>query len=251
MTPGSDGSTRPTASSAAARSEARQEVPLPSLKRMRRKVTRSRPFLDLVGFVSWCVMAGLARTVRLTWKVDPEYEGLDADRVLYAFWHGRQFLLIWGFRGRGVVTLVEKSWAGEVQRRVMGRFGYRFVRGSSKRRPAEALVRLVRTLRERGPGTLAVDGPKGPVHRAKPGIVHLARTLDWPIVPVSASSSTALSIRETWCRYLLPAPFARGVIVVGAPIRPDEGFDTTDLDRRLDEVTAEADRLAGRRERCV
>ncbi|MBD3366976.1 MAG: DUF374 domain-containing protein [Candidatus Eisenbacteria bacterium] len=192
-------------------------------------------------------MAGLARSVRLSWSIAPAYGREDPERVLYAFWHGRQFLLIWGFRGRGVVTLVEKSWAGEIQRRVMGRFGYRFVRGSSKRRPAEALVRLVRTLRKRGPGTLAVDGPKGPVHRSKAGILHLSRTLGWPIVPVAASSSRALFIRETWCRYLLPVPFSRGVIVVGEPIRPGEGFETTDLDRTLNAATAEADRLAGRR----
>jgi len=191
-------------------------------------------------------MAALARSVRLTWRVDPWYEREDPERVLYAFWHGRQFLLIWGFRARGVVTLVERSWAGEIQRRVMGRFGYRFVRGSSKRRPARALVRLVRTLRKQGPGTLAVDGPKGPVHRTKPGILHLSRTLGWPIIPVSASSSHAVFIRETWCRYLLPAPFARGVIVVGKPIRPDESFGPEDLDRILNDITAEADRLSGR-----
>jgi lysophospholipid acyltransferase (LPLAT)-like uncharacterized protein len=191
-------------------------------------------------------MAALARSVRTTWSIDPGYEREDPERVLYAFWHGRQFLLIWGFRGRGVVTLVDESWAGEVQRRVMGRFGYRFVRGSSKRRPAEALVRLVRTLRRQGPGTLAVDGPKGPVHRSKPGILHLARTLDWPIVPVASSARRALLIRETWCRYLLPAPLSRAAIVVGAPVRPDEGFSTEDLDAILADVTSRADRLAGR-----
>jgi len=200
----------------------------------------------VLGFLAWCVIAALGSTLRLTWQIDSEADRVDPERAVYAFWHGRQFLLMWAYRGRGFVTLVERSWAGEIQRRVIGRFGYRSARGSSKRRGAEALVRMLRMLRERGPGTLAVDGPTGPVHRSKPGIIHLARTLDWPIIPVGASSRPALFIRETWCRYLLPVPFARGVIVFGAPIRPDEEFGTSDLDRALNDATERADRLAGR-----
>jgi lysophospholipid acyltransferase (LPLAT)-like uncharacterized protein len=226
-----------------------QRAPHSRLRRVRRRITRSGWFLDGVAFVAAAFIALYARTLRVRYSSHPEVEKLDRDRVLYGFWHGRQFLLVAGFRHSGIVVLTSVSWAGEIQARVLRRLGYVPVRGSSRRGAARGLYNMKKMLEEGRPAAFALDGPSGPLHRSKPGILFLARKLGRPIVPVAATAQTAWIVRSTWCRYLLPLPFARCSVSFGRPLWEalDESFTTADLDHVMTEWTGEADRAVGRR----
>jgi lysophospholipid acyltransferase (LPLAT)-like uncharacterized protein len=76
---------------------------------------------------------------------------------------------------------------------------------------------------------VTVDGPKGPKYLVKPGVVFIARQMGLPILPVTFASS-ANWIADNWDRTILPKPFSRMRIVVGAPI---------DVPRRMDAVATE------------
>ncbi len=148
----------------------------------------------------------------------PERLRSEGKNFIYAFWHGRQFLLFHFHRDSGAVIPSSESRDGEIQAGILNRFGFGVVRGSSKRKGERALLGLVESLRRGKDVGLAVDGPRGPIHEVKEGVVYLAGKLSKPIVPVSTSAGRFWTLEKAWDNYLLPKPFTRGVIVYGNPI---------------------------------
>jgi len=190
-----------------------------------------------------------SRTLRIETDVHPEAEALERNKAVYAFWHGRQFLLIPSFRGQGIVLMTSVSWAGRIQTRIMESLGYSVVRGSSKRKGVRAMVDMKHAVESGGAAAFAVDGPSGPARRSKPGVLYLAHKLGYPIVPAATSARPGWGIRRTWCLYLVPAPFSRGVVMLGRPLHAaaDGTLEAEELDRVLDELTDAADARLGRR----
>ena len=114
------------------------------------------------------------------------------NNIIYAFWHGRQFLLLYNHRKQGIVLPSSESRDGEIQAGILKRFGYGVVRGSSKRKGDRAALALVDALRKGKNIALAVDGPRGPLYEVKQGVTYLAGKLDKVIVPVSTSAKAVL-----------------------------------------------------------
>ncbi len=177
-----------------------------------------------------------------------------AGPVAYAFFHGRQNLLIIHMRRarRRLVLMTGVNYLGEVQSRLLASLGFSIVRGSSTRGGMRALAGMVRDMRGGRDSALAVDGPRGPHHEVKPGVLFLAKKLSVPIVPFTSSACPAWIHRRAWDRYLLPLPFARGVVVFGEPWDPGPDLsppamarDAEELRRRLEALDEEADRAVG------
>lgn len=141
-----------------------------------------------------------------------------------AFWHGDQLPLL-GQRPPGrLVAPVSLSADGRLQARILARLGVEHVSGSSSRGGARALLGLARALNKRSALALvAVDGPRGPRGVAKPGAVFLAQRLEVPIWPVGVAVRRGRRLRRAWDRYLLPLPFTRVVVHIGAPWSPPAG----------------------------
>ena len=63
-----------------------------------------------------------------------------------------------------------------------------------------------------------MDGPRGPLHRVKPGAILAAQQSGAALVPITARASRAWVFERAWDRYQLPKPFARVEIVRAAAI---------------------------------
>jgi len=61
------------------------------------------------------------------------------------------------------------------------------------------------------------DGPDGPSHRPKDGVLFIARKSSAPIVPVAAYTATAFRIPR-WDRYVVPLPYSRIAVAAGEPL---------------------------------
>lgn len=175
----------------------------------------------------------------------PDITDDDMKRALFAFWHGRQFLLVPFFSHLNLSILAELSWVGEIQARVLKRFGYGLVRGSTKRKPVRVLLQMKAVAESGSTLALAVDGPRGPIHISKPGIIFLAQKLAHPIVPISVSAERAWYVKNTWDRYMLPLPFSTCLIAFDKPIRPGDGYLSTDLDKQLLRWQERCERICG------
>jgi hypothetical protein len=174
----------------------------------------------ILSFIGWAMMSLWSSTVRIRFVDRDIPEGLRAQgrNIIYAFWHGRQFLLFYVYRKTGIVIPASESRDGEIQAGIIGRFGLGVVRGSSKRKGAQALLGLVDALRSGKDIAIAVDGPRGPVYEVKQGITYIAGKLSIPIVPLSVAAKRAWVLEKIWDKYLLPVPFTECVILYGEPI---------------------------------
>jgi lysophospholipid acyltransferase (LPLAT)-like uncharacterized protein len=149
-----------------------------------------------------------------------------------------------------LITMISRSRDGDLATEVARRFGVIPVRGSSSRGGAPAILQFRNAVREQqaaGAPVAAIhllDGPRGPRHASKPGVVSLARHNDALIVPVLTGAQPCRYARS-WDRHAIPLPFARCSLRFGEAIDPaasdeaEAGMTPEELDRRLRELALE------------
>jgi lysophospholipid acyltransferase (LPLAT)-like uncharacterized protein len=206
----------------------------------------------ILSLLGWSIISLWSRTLRIRFVNRDIPEGLQrtGTNFIYAFWHGRQFLLFHTHRDSHVVIPASESRDGEIQAGILRRFGFDVVRGSSKRKGDRALLGLVDALRNGKSVALAVDGPRGPIYEVKQGVTYLAGKLSKPIVPVIMGARRAWVLGKIWDQYLLPRPFSQCVVLYGSPITV-HGTSVEELEQKRQELAAalnrtmeEADRQA-------
>ncbi|HMR08074.1 MAG TPA: lysophospholipid acyltransferase family protein [Polyangiaceae bacterium] len=199
----------------------------------------------MLRFALGLVVGLVVRLWALTWRVRVVGSLGDAPRArVFAFWHGRQMVLLAAPRTRPAVALVSLSKDGQLQHGVQRMLGVRSVRGSSSRGGATALRALVRALKRQGADVLmAVDGPRGPARQAKAGAVRAALRSGALLVPVGSWARRAVVLRGSWDQFVVPLPFTHVVIAIG----PAMDVGATEVDRRrLDRAISAQDRRARR-----
>lgn len=193
-------------------------------------------------------LGGLSR-VRVLHPEREEEVLSDHQSVIYAFWHGRLFLLAARLRDRRAGVLISLSEDGDLMARAAERLGFHPVRGSSSRGGREGLRDLEAVLAGGRSVGLTPDGPRGPRHRAQMGAVALAARSGKPILPLSSASRSAWRLRS-WDRFQIPRPGTRAVIAFGEPLRvppePDLEPWRARLERALIDLEHEADAAVGR-----
>lgn len=65
------------------------------------------------------------------------------------------------------------------------------------------------------------DGPRGPRHTVKPGIIAAAQESGCPIIPFRWSSSSSFRL-SSWDRFEIPKPFAHIIVHIDPPIYLDK-----------------------------
>ncbi|HQU28719.1 MAG TPA: lysophospholipid acyltransferase family protein [Nitrospirales bacterium] len=111
------------------------------------------------------------------------------ERIIIAFWHGRQVMMPLAYRGRNASILISHHRDGELIARIMKSFGFGAIRGSTTRGGVRALRQLIREGRRGGDLVMTPDGPKGPACQVQHGILYLAKITGCPIVPLTFSCS--------------------------------------------------------------
>jgi hypothetical protein len=178
--------------------------------------------------------------------------------VIVACWHDRLLLLPLIYTGRRMVALVSQHGDGALAANAIARWGIESIRGSATRGGTAALLGLVRAQRRGADIAIVPDGPRGPRHVAKAGVIHLARATGAQIFPLTYAATPARRLRS-WDRLVVPLPFARAIISVGEPLQIPRAADAevveeyrAELERRLTTLTAEAEaRLALPRRRLA
>lgn len=218
-------------------------------------VGRRRAGMVLIPFSASLLIRAVRRTMRLQFEGSESVERLAAAGrpYIHAFWHGHLFLMPYSYRGRRISIVISAHRDGELIARTMGWFGHAGIRGSTTAGGISALRGAVRALKDGSDVGFTPDGPRGPRHRAQPGVVQAARLSGAPIVPVAFAASRR-RILSSWDGFVLPAPFSRGVFVYGEPIEVVRTADDAALEevrRRVEEalhaVTSRAEALASGR----
>ncbi|MEK6744586.1 MAG: lysophospholipid acyltransferase family protein [Nitrospirota bacterium] len=201
----------------------------------------------ILSFIGWSLISLWSRTLRIRFANLEIPRGLAAGgkNFIYAFWHGRQFLLFYTHRDSNIVIPASESRDGEIQAGIISRFGFGVVRGSSKRKGAQAYLGLMKALKDEKCIALAVDGPRGPVYEVKQGITSLAGKLGKPIVPLVMGAKRSWVLERIWDKYMLPMPFTECVVMYGEPILVS-GTGEEELENKRNELTVALNTLMAR-----
>lgn len=152
------------------------------------------------------------------------------EACIYALWHGHQCSL-YGLsdRERNNV-MVSKSVDGEIIANAIETLGMKTVRGSKGKKGAvEATMQMLSKLKAKENAAITVDGPRGPIHVVKDGVIKIAKMSGCPIVPyVWYSPDISFITLPTWDKFTYPLGYTRMVNLFGEPIFVDK--DGTDED---------------------
>ena len=165
----------------------------------------------------------------------------DGRIPIFNFWHDSIFLSTYFWRQRGIVVLTSQSFDGEYIARIIQRFGYGAVRGSSTRGGAAGLVGLIRLMRQGRPTAFTIDGPKGPRHVAKMGAVLLAKKTGHPLLPFTVAPAGFRSLTRSWDAVQIPKLFTRVRVEIAAPIFVPPDADEAALEAKRGELQAALD----------
>jgi hypothetical protein len=192
-------------------------------------------------------LVGRTLHVEFSWEegsigsMDNVYPGI------YPFWHRCVLGATWIFRRRNFAVLTSKSRDGEFIARVIQRFGYVPIRGSSSRGGQRGLLEMDTFVKNGGGAAFTIDGPRGPRFVAKRGPVLLARTTGAPITAFYVAMEKPWVI-NTWDAMMIPRPFSRAFVRVARkifvpPHATDELLSAahSEMQAALDRVTAYAD----------
>jgi lysophospholipid acyltransferase (LPLAT)-like uncharacterized protein len=168
------------------------------------------------------------RLLCLTWRVrllGPEPNDLPGPFV-FCFWHGNQAGLLAHPRVRPATVMTSLSRDGALQAEILKRLGFTAVRGSSSKGGAAGLKAVISEIKKGSDAMFAVDGPRGPLHKIKPGALYAAEAAGVPVISLCAVADRAWVFHRAWDRYTLPKPFAKVDIIRGAPLSLNGDIDS-------------------------
>jgi lysophospholipid acyltransferase (LPLAT)-like uncharacterized protein len=169
-------------------------------------------------------------------------ETIGQRPLVLNFWHAGIIPATYIFRDCGIRVMSSNSYDGEYMGRIIRKYGFVAVKGSSSRHAVRALLGLRRALKEGWSVAFSIDGPRGPRYQVKPGPVTLARSSGVPLATFHIAVERAW-VLNTWDRLIIPKPFSRTLIRFGKLIPVPEDASDEELDRYQHELQNSLDRV--------
>jgi lysophospholipid acyltransferase (LPLAT)-like uncharacterized protein len=197
--------------------------------------------------VSWIVPA-LLRLIGFTLRATMTYEEgaiQSMDEVypgIFPFWHRCVLPATWLYRHQHPAVMTSRSRDGEFIARVIKRFGFVPVRGSSSRGGQRALLEMNQLLADGHAVAFTIDGPRGPRYVAKKGPVLLAKMSGAAITAFYVAVERAW-VLKTWDALMIPKPFSRIYVRFARKIFVPPEADDAMMERYHVEMQAALDRI--------
>jgi lysophospholipid acyltransferase (LPLAT)-like uncharacterized protein len=222
---------------------ATHEAPAATTPTPHRFTLRQRIVLRIIITAGYWFIRLVGPTLRVSVsREDGAQETIGQRPLIVSFWHACMIPATYVCRDIGVRVMSSNSYDGEYMGRIIRKFGFVAVKGSSSRNAVRALLGLRRALHEGWTVAFSLDGPRGPRYKVKPGPVALARSSAVPLSVFHMAVDRAW-ILNTWDRLIIPKPFSRvlmrfGKMIVVPPHATDEDLELyqQQLQESLDRV---------------
>lgn len=161
---------------------------------------------------------------------------------LYSVWHDSVLPPIFGAQGHQGVALISQHRDANTIEVMLKAVGMGAIRGSTSRGGASAIKKLI-SLAQGKHVVITPDGPRGPHHTMKAGIVFLASHSGRPVVPTAFSATSYWKFRGSWTSIWIPKPFSKVYYLVGDPIEVPENLSREQLNYYTDFVQTKMEEL--------
>lgn len=161
------------------------------------------PFLDL-----------LTRTLKI--EIVNE-KSLQSGNFVLMFWHGKMLAGWWLGRNKNFCAVVSQSKDGEILSRLLKRWNYRLIRGSSSKDSKEVMREMVEALKNNFSLAITPDGPRGPREEMKIGGLIAAVRAQKPVV-LCGIVYEKKKFFNSWDKFELPKFFSKVKIRLSEPM---------------------------------
>lgn len=173
-----------------------------------------------LGFFAWVVYRVLASTWRIKVEEPPELQQLLKEKkpFILAHWHGDEIVLFGLVPRYRLATITSQSKDGSMMDLMLRLQGAKTSRGSSTRGAVGALKGLLSYAKKGYNCSYAVDGPKGPLHKVKPGVFETSRVMNAPLFVAGVACDRQINFEKSWNKTFLPKPFSQVHVLWKGPI---------------------------------
>ena len=210
-----------------------------------RYTLRQRVSLWLITWAGFLAIHLICPTLRFALSSEegaPETATLGKGTTIYSFWHRCVFPAAYLWRNLQIRVMTSQSFDGEYIARIIQKFGFVAVRGSSTRGGARALLEMRQELEQGRTMAFTIDGPRGPRYVAKPGPVLLARATGAPLAMFYIAAEHAW-VLNTWDQFMIPKPFSKALMRTAKLIVVPGNADDAEVKRLHGELQASLDRV--------
>ena len=142
----------------------------------------------------------------LTWRVEVKGSLPGKNSVIFLFHQNFLVLIYFGILLSPLV-LISRSKDGDFLAGALFFFGGKAIRGSSSRGASQSLIKLIKE-KIKKPLVFAVDGPRGPAYKVKPGADFVAEKTGRVRIGTFFEVSSFWEL-SSWDKTRIPKPFSK------------------------------------------
>ena len=210
-----------------------------SLKKSKQQVLR---FLG--DYFLYYGITALCKSLKIEKENYAVIENLNSKNQNYilAFWHGTM-MLPWYLHGApNFAALTSRSKDGDLLAKILKKWKYQVVRGSSSTGGDVALGILVDYARNKYSIAITPDGPRGPRQNFKAGAVVTAKKTKIPVV-LAGVGFKRKKILSNWDKFEIPYFFTCAKVVYSDPIYVDSNLTYDETSAIISKFDAELNML--------
>lgn len=208
---------------------------------------------DTLRFVGNYVLFHLVNILCLTLRINfvnkSAVDELNKNNInfILGFWHATMLLPWYLNRNKNFAGLTSKSKDGDLLAKILKKWNYTVLRGSSSEGGDIALGLMVDFAKSGYSIAITPDGPKGPPYRLKAGAVVSAKKSHLPLVLVGIGFKKKRFLKS-WDSFQIPKFFTMVNVIYSDPVYVSESLSREetskiikDCEKKLNELQSEAE----------
>lgn len=194
------------------------------------------------------LLRSLISLVGMTLKMD--IQGLEKieGNSIFAVWHRDTFIFSFQNPLKKLAILAADGPKGDIFSNIVKPRPEKIIRvpfnSDNPRAAAFAASKLLKALEEGFNSAIALDGPRGPIYKIKPGIFLIANKSGEKIIPVGVAASRKITVPFRWDNYYIPLPFSKVSLYMDSDYSGD--LDETSLSKGMLAAHEKAKKLLDR-----
>ena len=203
---------------------------------------KQRIALWLITWSVYLIVRAIGPTLRFAVSREQGAPELtDQGPFVYSFWHSCMLPAMYFYRDLKVRVMSSDSFDGEYTGRIIRKFGFVKVRGSSSRGAVRGLIGMKRELDRGWTAAFTIDGPRGPKYVVKPGPVVLSKITGAPMMAFHIALDRPWTLK-TWDSLMIPRPFSKAFLRVSAMMPVPSSVNEEEMERWQAELQSALDR---------
>jgi lysophospholipid acyltransferase (LPLAT)-like uncharacterized protein len=202
-------------------------------------------FLRFLGYhFLYYILTILCKSLKIVRQNNQVIETLNKNNQNYvlAFWHGTM-LLPWYLHGsKNFAALTSKSKDGDLLAKILKKWKYKVIRGSSSTGGDVALGIMVDYAKNDYSVAITPDGPRGPRHNFKAGAVVTAKKTGIPLI-LAGVGFKRKKFLSNWDKFEIPYFFTTAKIVYSDPFYVNRKLTFEETSAVISSCNAELNKL--------